>query len=1170
MSEIIAQATHSQRQAADPRASVWVGANAGTGKTKVLTDRVLNLLLEGTGPERILCLTFTKAAAAEMSTRLAAKLSDWAVISDEALDQALRDLGRIPDAAQRTVARRLFARLLDVPGGMRIETIHAFCQSLLRRFPLEAGVSPHFEVLDERSSAELMDQAYERLLQTVRAGGDSPLARALAVVTAQVHEMNFPALMGQLTGNRGKLRRLLRRHGGLDEALAALYRVLEVAEGETAADIRLKAVAVLDGDELRSFARMMASGGKTDQGIAESLARWFTSSPPDQASQWELMSAAFLTKDGAARSQSKYPSKAVKETYPDVLTVLDQLTDTVLLWERRYKAAQVAECSAALLVLGNALISGYEAAKEQRGLMDFDDLIFTTRALLSGSEATAWVLYKLDGGIDHVMVDEAQDNSPDQWGVIRSLTEEFFSGEGRINEAVRTVFAVGDRKQSIYSFQGADPAAFDTMRARYREVVPAAEQTFHDVTLGVSFRSVSAVLDLVDQVFNATEACHGVRERHEPVHHLAAREGMAGLVELWPVLETAKAADGQPWKPPVEVVSGDTAQARLARLLAARIKAMISGERLLSQDRPMTAGDILVLVRRRGGFVEDLVRALKKAEVPVAGADRMVLSEQMAVMDLLALGEALLLPDDDLTLACVLKGPLIGLSEDQLLQIAAGRPRGVSLWRSLRAAAEKGGGPFRPAHETLADLMGQADFLPPHELYARVLGPLRGREKLVARLGPDALDAIDEFVQLTLTYDRGNPPSLQGFLHWARYDDSQKKRDMAERRDEVRVMTVHGSKGLQAPVVILPDTCGVPSKLDSVLWEDEHGLMLWPPRKEMRDPLSDQQIERLKDAQLQEYNRLLYVALTRAEDRLLVCGWQGKTRRPEGCWYDLVEAGMAAIGQSCDDPFLSREGPAFGVESATIWRLQSAQTVAPRISAHGELAMAAEEAPLPAWTAAPPPAEPSPPRPLAPSRVELPDPPARSPLDHGDNPASDAKRRFRRGTLVHRLLQSLPDLAPLHRQAAAATFLARPVWELSPAAQAALCRETLAVLDHPDIAPLFGPGSLAEVPITGVVGGHVVSGQVDRLVVTDEAVLIVDFKTNRPPPRRVEDVAEAYCVQLALYRQVLQGIYPGRRVDCALVWTDGPFVMPLPRAVLEASLKNNRLGGGDSGGQRDE
>ncbi|MBW7851553.1 MAG: double-strand break repair helicase AddA [Rhodospirillales bacterium] len=1128
-----------QRRAADPRASAWVAASAGTGKTKVLIDRTLRLLLAGTPPHKLLCLTFTKAAAAEMANRVAMRLADWATADDRALAaEVSRLLGARADDDCLARARRLFAQVLDTPGGMKVQTIHAFCQSLLRRFPLEAGLAPHFQVMDERDAAEMLAAAQEEVLVRARHGADEPLAAALAEVTGHVHEADFPKLMGDLAADRGRLRRFLDANGGLEGAIASVRDRLGVPDGEAPETILAAACSedAFDGDACRAAAALLREGTKTDGERAAVIAEWLAAGPEARAAGFERYRRAFLTQKEDIRAN--LVTKNCLDAEPALRAEAERLVAVV----ERWRAATVAQATAALLRLGDALLAAYESHKAARALLDYDDLILATVRLLSGGRGeAAWVLFKLDGGIDHVMIDEAQDTNPDQWAVVKALTDEFFAGRGAREDVLRTVFAVGDVKQSIYSFQRADPRAFEEMRRRLAQLVPESGRRWEEVPLQVSFRSTRAVLDAVDAVFNRDPGRDGVALAGEEIRHWPVREGQAGLVETWPPVAPRPADEPEPWKPPVERIPADSPRSRLARLVARRIAAMVRDrERLESRDRPIGAGDIMVLVRRRNAFVDDLIRELKGLDVPVAGSDRLVLTEQMAVMDLMALGNALLLPEDDLTLATVLKSPLIGLDEDALFDLAHGRGQ-RSLWDELKRRPE-----FAAAHDELASLMALADQMPPHELYAQVLTVRGGRAKLVGRLGWEAEEAIDEFVNLTLVYERAHAPSLQGFLRWLESGSVEIKRDLEQGGGgAVRIMTVHGAKGLQAPVVFLPDTLQSPSQSPRLLWLGERGaeVLLWPPRAEVEDVFCRQGKGAAKAARDQEYRRLLYVAMTRAEDRLYICGWQTRRAAPPDCWYHLVEGAMSAFGTQERDVFLASSHE---VEGDTVLRLTCPQEVAAAAEPHAPGRR--PETQPPDWLVGPPPAEPSPSRPLMPSRPDGDEPAVRSPM------GSDDGYRFRRGRLIHRLLQTLPELPATQRAAAAARFLARPAWNLPAAAQLEIAAETLAVLDDAHFAPIFGPGSQAEVPLIGRLGARVVSGQVDRLLVGPSEVLVVDYKTNRPPPKLEQDVPAAYLRQMAAYRAVLACVYPGRAVRCALLWTDGPRLMTLDSARLDDAL----------------
>ncbi len=1144
-----AEATEAQRAAADPAASVWVTASAGSGKTKVLTDRLLSLLLEGTEPGKILCLTFTKAAAAEMANRLAERLADWASATDAVLTENLALLlGRPAEAAEAARARSLFARVLDTPGGMKILTIHAFCQSLLGRFPVEAGIAPHFQVLDERTAAEMLDAARAEVLAAAQGPGGAAATADIAAITAHAHEQTFTELLEELIRERGRLVRAAREPGGLDAMVARLYRLLGAdpatsVEALTAAACRDE---VLDLMGLGLVIGALDGGSAAEGDKAAAVRDWLAADGAGRIAGLDDYIGVFLTSEGEPRK--RLLTKGAAAAAPGTREIMESEAARLARLRADQGAARVAAASAALLRLGTRVVETYERHKSARGLLDYDDLILEVRDLLADPRGAAWVHYKLDGGIDHLLVDEAQDTNPEQWEVIRALSDEFFAGEGA-REGPRTVFAVGDEKQSIYGFQRADPEKFAEMREFFGQRAWRARQAWKALDLGVSFRSTAAVLAAVDAVFARPEASDGVIAHGAEVRHDPVRVGAAGRVEIWPPVDPEETEPPEPWSPPLAAGSRPPPRARLAEAIAAKIARWTwepEGEddpeaQLAARGRRMQPGDVMVLVRRRNEFVEELVRALKQRRVPVAGVDRMVLGEQLAVMDLVALGRVLLLPDDELSLATVLKGPLFGFTEDELFTLAHEREGG--LWAALAERATAGE-PYGRAHAELADLRARTDYLRPFELFAEVLGPRGGRRRLVGRLGFDANDPIDEFLSLAIAYERESTPSLEGFLHWLEAGRSEIKRDLEHGGGAVRVMTVHGAKGLEAPVVFLPDTLQVPTRGPGVYWlssEDDPGpLALWPIRKDYDGEAAAAARAAAGAARDREYRRLLYVAMTRAEDRLYVCGWNTRNTAPEGCWYNLVARALDGIAEEKSFDFGDGwAGPG--------WRLDTAQDAEPR----KEGPAADPETPadeLPDWARRAPPAEPAPPRPLAPSRPASEEPAVRSPL------GPDAGLRFRRGRLVHRLLEFLPELPAGRRGDAARRFLERPVHRLSEAQQGEILEETLAVLEHPDFAAIFAPGSRAEVPIVGTIAGaggpKIVSGQVDRLAVGAEAVLVVDYKTHRPPPAEEADVPALYLSQMAAYKALLADIYPGRRVDCCLLWTEGPRLMQISPALL--------------------
>jgi ATP-dependent helicase/nuclease subunit A len=1135
------RANREQLVASNPAVSAFVAASAGSGKTKLLTDRLLRLMLTGAAPERIQCLTFTKAAAAEMSLRLQRTLGLWVTMPAAKLAAELRRLQVEPTETACHAARALFAAVLDLPGGMRIGTIHAFSQSLLRRFPLEAAISPHFQLMDDRDADDALTEAREDMLIDA---GTPAMQHALRTLAGLSSAEAFGGHVKTLQADRARLQFALTLG---DELEPAQRRVLGVT-ARNEEQLIGEAVRWMGESALRDAVRVVfAHGTKTAAERAAAVLDWLSQDERRRAGTWTDWCELFLTGAGEARGDTALVSKALLATQPDLLARYQEEAARILTVEDGRRAIRLAAVSSALALLAGPVAHGYAERKEAAGLLDYDDLIDRTRMLLI-DPGSAWVLYKLDGGLDHLLLDEVQDTAPQQWRIAHALTEEFFSGAGA-RERTRTVFAVGDRKQSIYSFQGADIEAFDRSHDVLAHRVRASGQIFEDVGLDVSFRSTAPVLALVDAVFSDPLARMGVVAPGETLAHYADRAGHAGVVEIWPLAPTTDPPPHRPWTVPERNQSQTSARQLLADQLATWIRGQTDGSELLqSKGRPLSAGDVLILVRRRDEFARALVRALKTRGVPVAGLDRMVLTDQPAVQDLMALADALLLPSDDLTFGCLLTSPLGGLTDDELFEIAA--HRSGSLWDALRDRADERPS-WRRATDFFGVLLGRVDYVSPYALFAEALGPLGGRARLFARLGPEAAEPVDELLNAALTYVERHPPSLQGFLHWLRRSGAEVKREPEAAGNLVRIMTVHGAKGLQAPLVIVPDTTALPMDDGSIVWADDavtaRAVPLWAPRKEFRCVALDRLRAAGRQRQMEEHNRLLYVALTRAEDRLLVCGWQTRKSVPDESWYTLVRRGFEAAGAEAE-PF----GPWDG-EVLRLYSVQSVPAALPTVSTQVDHAGA-----LPgwvglahAWMPAPPPAEPARPMPLAPSRPEGVDlgpvPAAESPLAERDIGGN----RFRRGQLIHSLLQHLPQMPAEARRDAAVRFLDKPGLGLPGGEAERIAEEVLAVMAHPDLAPLFGPESRAEVPLTGVIADSVVGGLVDRLVVLPDRVLVADFKTNRRPPVDIAATPVMYLRQMASYRAVLRSVFPDRAVQCALVWTRSAQVAILPDAMLD-------------------
>lgn len=1151
-----------QRRAAEPGACVWVAASAGSGKTKVLTDRVLRLLLpregetDGTAPERILCLTFTKAGAAEMAVRIQKALARWAVMGEFDLhDDMKKLLGRPPTAPETEAARRLFARVIDAPGGLKILTLHSFCQSVLGRFPVEAGIAPHFKTADERSIKPMQQRALEAVLAEGARNPDLPLAAAIEALSHEKGEEDLTALLQHLMAERSRLRFMLRHYRDLAGIESALAEALGVRAGETPDSALAQCCADPSRDEggLRALLQAITDHGTaTLQDKALPVQQFLEAGAANRPGLWPGYVNFFLTK---GEPRKKILVKAVIDAMHGADEIVQQEAQRILDLQARLKSVRCLNRTHHLLVLGLAVLDRYTAEKAARGVLDYDDLILHTLDLLSGDDrgtARAWVRYKLDRGIDHILVDEAQDTNPEQWDIVHALAEEFFSGESTRPAGARSIFAVGDEKQSIFGFQRAAPEKFRAAEDFYRAQSEQAGMRFDPVAMQISFRSVAPVLALTDSVFSQNSPDALGLPPGTAVQHISHRAGQAGRVELWPLIETAPPAPPEPWAPPVDIVAAAGPQSRLARDIAERIRGWIDHEILESKGRKIRPGDIMILVKSRAGLVEHLVRALKNRDIPVSGIDRMVLSTQIAVQDLMAAARFALQQEDDLSLAALLKSPLVGLGEEDLFKVAVGRSG--SLWASVRDGLDA------EIAAWLSALIVRGGTVHPYEFFSHILHhpcPAdrsgSGMRAMMARLGADALDPLQEFLNATLEFEGENIPALQSFLHWQDQGESEIKREMESGADCVRIMTVHASKGLQAPIVILPDTVHGPSAIarvergERILWATHRDLPLplWSPRGEEDCPAYTRALIQKKDKLAQEYRRLLYVALTRAEDRLYIGGCRVRKANKDGsipdiadgCWYKLARDGFKRLeNEPGFESFIAdpdNDIPGF--------RLSCPQSVAVKsddIPASAPV-IAGDVQDDWSWMDQTPPDEENPPRPLNPSRPAEAEPAARSPLDV----VQDDGLRFRRGNLTHALLQLLPGIDPARRGAAARDWLARQ--GISDSLCDGIYNEVFAILDHPDFAPLFGPGSMAEVPITGLVNGRLVSGQIDRLLITDDCITIVDYKTNRPPPTDPADIPALYRSQMKAYADTLAVLYPGRVIRTYLLWTDGAAMVEI-------------------------
>jgi ATP-dependent helicase/nuclease subunit A len=1121
-----------QARAVDPTINAALSASAGTGKTQVLTGRVLRLLLSGVAPETILCVTFTKAGAAEMANRIGNRLAAWVRMPEPQLKKDLFALGEMGDPAMCQAARRLFARVLDAPGGLRIQTIHSFAQTLLASFPSEAGIAPGFQPIEGRAEQELARTTLANLLADAEAGTDRQLLDDVQCLSLRLGE--------------GGAVDYLMRCARAGDALSAL--------GETGGiEARLRIVMGLPEGSVEDYLASHCGDDRFDcdllRAVADANRRWGTGTGADHAGKVDAWLALPSAERAAAlpdlamivftgTGDFRKVTAGQRKAEPAYDSHAERLAAALAELLHVQRGARLAADMAAGLRAGIAFARAYSAAKRSAGVADFNDLIAWTRRLLQQPGMGDWVRYKLDQRTDHVLVDESQDTNRDQWEIIQALAGEYFSGLGTSERRHRTMFMVGDYKQAIFRFQGTNPDEFkraaDWVRDQSEGLLDAVEDAderafsppeFRSLSIDASFRSAQPVLDVVDAVIDDV-GHRNMGLEDAPNRHRAHFAKRGGMVELWAPFEA----------PVVDEDAGEEGWVdETDRLYAARLARQVrqwldEAPVLATTGRPLTAGDVLILVRSRGELASLIVARLFGERVPVAGIDRLHLQEPLAVRDLLGAIAFAVQPLDDLNLANLLVSPLLGWDQQQLFDLAHGRP--ASLWGALGSRSGERTD-FADARAALGSLLAMADYTTPYQFLETVLtGPMQGRRKLYGRLGTSARDPIDELLSSALEFERSETASLDRFLAWFSKGDVEIKRDPSAAGSAVRVMTVHGAKGLEAPVVILADSTADPERMGGPSMTLQLPIagakvpVLRPRKAEAMAPFDLVMAEdKLRD--MEEHWRLLYVGLTRAAERLVVAGVKPRGERSENCWHTRVESALLALGSEWED----------GGSDGQVLRYRGSVSSGAVRTRPARREIALPEVRKWARTTAPP--EARPPRPLAPSAIAEDREPAPSP--------SEAMRdAARRGTLIHKLLERLADVAPGDRKSGAVGWLDQQQ-ELATAQQrAAIADEVCRVLDDPVLEPLFGPGSLAEAPLAATLAdGRVIAGTVDRLLVEEALVSVLDFKTGRVPAQQAA-IPAAHRAQMAAYSEALRVIFPGRTIRAALLYTGGPQLFELP------------------------
>ncbi|GGC23220.1 double-strand break repair helicase AddA [Novosphingobium marinum] len=1137
-----------QMRAVEPDETVWLSASAGTGKTQVLSSRVLRLLLQrGVEPSQILCLTFTKAGATEMAARINERLARWVRLPATSLAEELQAIGAAIDPATQDRARTLFASVLDCPGGgLRIDTIHAFSQWLLGAFPLEAGLSPGTRAMEDRDRIVLLRQVLADLL--VRAESEPLSDPSLSSALADLSLRMGPDAVEAYLLRCAESREAWFGPGAWQEPLRP--RVLQLLG--LPADADRSQLAGLCGDDvfdvasLRSCMEINAGwSAATGQHAAAAIAGWLAGDAEARGRGLDALAAVFLTKDGKPRS-----TRSQDKIDPEYATHCERVIACIAAVAETRALLDLAERLVPALRLGRAFALAWDEAKRREGFIDFDDQIRIAASLLSDADYAQWIGYKLDRRFDHILVDEAQDTNASQWRIIDALTQEFFAGLGQRGDVMRTLFVVGDYKQAIFRFQGTSPENFERAKQRVRDAMAGAKENaerqrsnyrareLRDYGLDRSFRTAQTVLDFVDAaIANIGADAFGLPEA--PQKHEG--EDRPGYVAIW---RPVGAIDEEEEDEPEEGAQGwlsrpDRQMAeRIARQVAQWMDPAGPGFPLVKGGKRRAGpGDVMVLVRKRRDLAGLVVARLHAAGVAVAGVDRLRLGAPLAVRDLVAALRFAAQPFDDLNLACLLGSPLVGWSQEQILEHCY-RPKHTGLWSHLRRSSHPD---VAAAMELLGALLRLADFEPPQALLHWLLvGPWQARRKLVARLGREANDPIDELLNAANSFAASHTPGLAAFLNWFDAGEGELKREAGSSDNLVRVMTVHGSKGLQAPIVILADATGNPDNsrtsdlsLPDPAAPDQRSIPLPGLRKEEIAGRLKDHAEQTALADREEHWRLLYVAMTRAEEALFIGGALGarENEPADDSWYARLRGLFPADDWRADPIFGGRLE--WGEMPETVPSDDAAITGLPLPE------------PLPRWLTIVPPAEARPPRPLAPSALgeeeEAPDPPY--PPGAGEDAA-------RRGTTIHKLLERLPDIPDDLREEAGKRWLQRNAADFTEVDRAAMLDGALAVLRHPGWQELFSGESLAEVPFAATVGGSVVAGSIDRLLLAPDRIRVVDYKTSRRPPADIAAVPRSIMRQMAAYAAALESIYPGRTVDVALLYTSVPLLLPIPQDML--------------------
>lgn len=865
--------TPEQEEAADPTRNVWVQANAGTGKTKVLVQRLLRILFRDSriGHSSILCLTYTNAGAGEMRNRITAALRDWAMADDNDLRELLFGVSENnpPTDTDIEKARKVFFTYIDNPDILKIKTIHGFCQEILHRFPTEAGVSPSWSLVYDASQRVLLDEAFDRLFKTKDLNMQTK--NAFEHIVKRVSEYRLDDLLEKIGGlYKGFLNidNIVNYRKYFVDSIEKKLKYKHINERDFSAQ-KLKNIVTMAKTQTKSQKTMENIVNITEQYIENKV-------------DFEEYKKLYLTDSGVPRKKIL-----------DLDFLSDELNRVLDIVSNKTKEGIISD-TMAMFDLTAAFADIYQNIKQSYNVLDFDDLIWYTHRLFSNPETMGWVLSQMDLSLSHILIDEAQDTGTMQWQILQMLAGDFFA-DGDASGLPRSIFVVGDTKQSIYGFQGAAPDAFATSRQAIASQIKNNAREFTETPLTQSFRSVQPILDVVDCFFDNPNVAKSTGFKNN--QHKCFRKKDKGCVEIHKLFEKDQ-----------EVNSTPMTMKRYLCVVADKIQALLKTGRFLPSD-------IMVLLRKRPPMAMPLINELKKRGIPVAGSDRIVLPRFPVIRDLMNLVRFCIDNIDDYSLACVLKSPMFALTDSQVFEMcnirntknAELRTQGnndtkITLFQIIETT--------RPdIYNVLHEFLTLAKTAGVYEFFSYVLNNYNIREKMVAALGNQILEPLEEFLTLCLAYERTQPGTLKQFLKWFIAGASEVKRDM-ESGGGVRVVSVHSSKGLQSRVVFLIDTTTTPKperliNLDSKAQTNLSPWIWTPGAVKEYCPEYEAVLNEQSMSATQEDYRLLYVAMTRAQDELYIYGFANNGKPNELSWHTMLWNVLSnAYGNGTENDFI--------------------------------------------------------------------------------------------------------------------------------------------------------------------------------------------------------------------------------------------------------------------------